>query len=631
MKKHSVTGLLSGMLLMMVMLALSPLSVFAEEAEPKEMTPVSIGGINYYYTNVEGDADDTVYRVTVRGRNGASTEYTFQKSELTQVDATAYYYTVVTGVTPLSGTVYGYTGGTATNYREVYSSLGVSTDSSYDAISSATKYTGHHVKDIPSLVTFGKDASDNKAITGLQLGRTVVEMDAAEYVEAAILNAAGENLDTEQEKMLETPLKTNPMSAPAGSSIAVEADTAVYQPTSKYGIGEFKISPKDTVTGYVWSEYWNSIYAITISDGKTAAGAVHWIDMYGEAAVSGPHYNNLEIAMNNGKSMGTNEAEVNRFAAFFDPRTGEMKSGTYTITVYAEGYDTLEVTVEIPAGEAEIKADAVDAANAAAAEADKITAETYPEESAKAVADAAAALQTVLAKDDATAEEIAAATKALTDAIAAAEKAKTDAEEAEKKAAEEAVKKAEEEAAKKAAEEAAKKAAEEAAKKAAEEAAKKDEPETGVPAVVKGETYTVSKMKYKVTNADLTGKGTVTLVGTTVKKAKLTSLTVKDSVKINGAVFKITAIGSNAFSKYNKLKKAAVGKNVLSIAKGAFQGDGKLKNITIKSKKLKTVGKNAVKGIHKKAVIKVPKAKLAAYRKLFKSKTGFKKTMTVKK
>ena len=149
--------------------------------------------------------------------------------------------------------------------------------------------------------------------------------------------------------------------------------------------------------------------------------------------------------------------------------------------------------------------------------------------------------------------------------------------------------------------------------------------------MVKGETYTVSKMKYKVTNADLTGKGTVTLVGTTVKKAKLTSLTVKDSVKINGAVFKITAIGSNAFSKYNKLKKAAVGKNVLSIAKGAFQGDGKLKNITIKSKKLKTVGKNAVKGIHKKAVIKVPKAKLAAYRKLFKSKTGFKKTMTVKK
>ena len=51
--------------------------------------------------------------------------------------------------------------------------------------------------------------------------------------------------------------------------------------------------------------------------------------------------------------------------------------------------------------------------------------------------------------------------------------------------------------------------------------------------------------------------------------------------------------------------------------------------ITIKGKKLKTVGKQALKGINKKAVIRVPKAKKNAYKKLFKGK-GQKKSVKVK-
>ncbi len=47
-----------------------------------------------------------------------------------------------------------------------------------------------------------------------------------------------------------------------------------------------------------------------------------------------------------------------------------------------------------------------------------------------------------------------------------------------------------------------------------------------------------------------------------------------------------------------------------------------MKNITIQSKKLtsKTVGSKAFQSIYKKAVIKVPKSKLAAYKKLLKLK-----------
>ncbi len=182
----------------------------------------------------------------------------------------------------------------------------------------------------------------------------------------------------------------------------------------------------------------------------------------------------------------------------------------------------------------------------------------------------------------------------------------------------------------------------------------KEESEKAAKTVVKGKTYIVSKMKYKVTNADMEGSGTVTLTGTTKKKTKLTKLTVPKTIKINGALFKVTAVGNKAFNKFTKIKKVTIGDNVKTIGtsafagntkltkvtigkgvtkigKSAFSGDKKLKTITIKSTKLKSVGKNAIKSIDKKAAIKVPKAKLKNYKKLFSSKTGFKKTMKVKK
>ena len=45
----------------------------------------------------------------------------------------------------------------------------------------------------------------------------------------------------------------------------------------------------------------------------------------------------------------------------------------------------------------------------------------------------------------------------------------------------------------------------------------------------------------------------------------------------------------------------------------------------------KKVGKNAIKAIYKKATIKVPKKQYKKYKKLFSKKTGFKKSMKIKK
>ena len=303
------------------------------EAVTKQMTSVTIGGVSYYYVNTEGDAENTVYQAVVRARTG-STTYDFTIADLTQVGDTSYCYTVVAGVTPLSGTLYGYGEGTATNYKEVYGNLGIGTDSdsAYDAVTSATNFGSFHAKDIPSLVSFGT-ADGGKAITGLTLGRAFSTVDAVAYVEASILNAAGEALSDEQAAVLATVLKANPMSAPSEEEISVGLDSASFA-SSRYGNAEFAIVPDDSVSGYVWSEYWNSIYGATISNGETTVGAVHWIDLYGEAATSGPHYNKVEIALNNGTSTGSNEAEVSRYAAFFDGNY--IKSGTYTITIYAE-------------------------------------------------------------------------------------------------------------------------------------------------------------------------------------------------------------------------------------------------------------------------------------------------------
>ena len=313
----------------------------------EEMAPVNIGGTNYYYTETTGDIENTTYQFTVSSRAGKTT-YTYTGADLAAIGETGYSYVLLEGVTPLTGTLYGYVPGTgtATNYKEVYAGLGVSTDtdSAYDAVSSATGFSGHHAKDIPSLVTYGTDADGEKAITGLVLGREMQTVDAAAYVEASVLRAAGKELTAEQEAVLAVPLKTNPMSAPAAQEVPVQIGGASLA-ASRYGIVEFDLVPNDSVEGYTWSEYWSNVYAATVSDGTTTVGAVHWIDLYGEAAVSGPHYNKVQVALNNGTSTASNQADVSRYASFFE--NGHLKPAVYTVTVYAEGYAPLTAQVDV--------------------------------------------------------------------------------------------------------------------------------------------------------------------------------------------------------------------------------------------------------------------------------------------
>ncbi len=107
-----------------------------------------------------------------------------------------------------------------------------------------------------------------------------------------------------------------------------------------------------------------------------------------------------------------------------------------------------------------------------------------------------------------------------------------------------------------------------------------------------------------------------------MKKKTLTTAAISKTVKISGYTFKVTAIDAKAFNNCKKLKKVTIEVNIASIGKQAFRGCAKLNNITIKTTKLtsKKVGSQAFKGINAKATIKVPKKKLASYKKILKAK-----------
>lgn len=135
-----------------------------------------------------------------------------------------------------------------------------------------------------------------------------------------------------------------------------------------------------------------------------------------------------------------------------------------------------------------------------------------------------------------------------------------------------------------------------------------------------------SNNTYKVTKS-ASKNGTVEFA----KVSKSTNnITIPDTVSVNGVTYKVTSISKNAFKNNKRLKKVTIGKNITKINANTFYGCKNLKTITIKSTSLKSVGKNAFKGINAKAKIKVPKSKLGYYKKLF-AKKGQKNTVKIVK
>lgn len=137
---------------------------------------------------------------------------------------------------------------------------------------------------------------------------------------------------------------------------------------------------------------------------------------------------------------------------------------------------------------------------------------------------------------------------------------------------------------------------------------------------------TINKAIYKL---DVKKK---TAVYSKVKSSAKGTLTIPESVKVDGVTYKVTSIAANAFKNNKKITKVIIGSNVKTIGRDAFYGCKNLKKIVIKTKKLTkgSVGKNAFKGIYRKVKIQVPGSKLKLYKKVLKAR-GISKKASIKK
>ena len=129
----------------------------------------------------------------------------------------------------------------------------------------------------------------------------------------------------------------------------------------------------------------------------------------------------------------------------------------------------------------------------------------------------------------------------------------------------------------------------------------------------KGDTYKVTDTSGKIPEVELTKSAAK-------KKAK--TVVIPKTVKVDGVNYKVTAIAEKAFAGNKKLKTVVIGADIEKIGAKAFYKCVNLKKVTIQTTKLKakTVGAKAFAKIHKKAVVKVPKAKKKAYKKWLKKR-----------
>lgn len=137
-----------------------------------------------------------------------------------------------------------------------------------------------------------------------------------------------------------------------------------------------------------------------------------------------------------------------------------------------------------------------------------------------------------------------------------------------------------------------------------------------------------SGSQYKVTNSS---RKNPAVEYVRPKSSVKGTIKIPATVKYAGVTYKVTSIADKAFRNKKKITNITVGKNVTKIGKNAFSGCKNLKTLTIRSTKLtkKGLAGSSFKGISKKTMVKVPKNKLKAYKKLLQSK-GLDKKVKVK-
>ena len=128
-----------------------------------------------------------------------------------------------------------------------------------------------------------------------------------------------------------------------------------------------------------------------------------------------------------------------------------------------------------------------------------------------------------------------------------------------------------------------------------------------------GTKYTVGGNQYTVLKAGLS-------VRFSKANPKAKTVTIPNTIKVDGISYKVAEVGANAFKNNKKVKKVTIGANVVKIANKAFNKCPSIRNVIIKTTLLtkRTASKKCFSKVHKKMVIKVPKKVKKSYAKIFK-------------
>lgn len=118
----------------------------------------------------------------------------------------------------------------------------------------------------------------------------------------------------------------------------------------------------------------------------------------------------------------------------------------------------------------------------------------------------------------------------------------------------------------------------------------------------KNQKHSYKNVVYKVLNVS---KKTVAACGLANKNAK--SVTIQQTVKINGVNCKVVEISANAFKGAKKLQAVVIGKNVTTIGANAFNNCKALKKVTFKATSVPTIKSGAFKKVKTGITVNVPK------------------------
>lgn len=108
-------------------------------------------------------------------------------------------------------------------------------------------------------------------------------------------------------------------------------------------------------------------------------------------------------------------------------------------------------------------------------------------------------------------------------------------------------------------------------------------------------------------------------------------LTIPDTIIYKGVEFAVTDIDLKDSGRTGALRSITIGRNVTSIQENAFNGCSHLKKVTIRSEKLKKIGKNSFKDTSKKITVRTPKNCLKKYKKMLQKKSSISKKAKYKK